>query len=174
MTRTTGGSVRKHATRDLSEARYIGADGRRHSLYRRTERDAQQALRAALSDADHGIRPADQQLTVDACLSEWLAGPVAQRCRPSTAASYQATVRRYISPAIGRTPLAKLQPEQVARMLADLGARGDLSPTTVRYLHRPTGRPGAGSKGRAGRSQRRDPGGPAAALAAEVAPLSID
>src|SRR5262249_52953523 len=39
------------------------------------------------------------------------------------------------SPAIGRVPLAKLTPEDVGRMLSGLAARGDLSPTTVRYAY---------------------------------------
>jgi len=133
--RTTGGSVRHHATRDLWEARYVGADGRRHSLYRSTEKAAQEALRHALSDADNGIRPVSQQLTVAAFLDDWLTASVRQRVRSRTADSYANTVRLYIVPALGRFPLAKLQPQHVGRMLADLSARGDLSPTTVRYVY---------------------------------------
>ena len=118
--RTTGGSVRHHATRDLWEARYVGADGRRHSLYARTRREAQERLRAALAAADSGIRPIGQRVTVAAYLADWLDTSVRQRCRPSTALSYRATVGRYIVPAIGRIPLAKLEPDHVRRMLADL------------------------------------------------------
>jgi integrase len=135
MTRTTGGSIRQLTTRQLWEARYVGADGRRHSIYARTEREAQERLRAAQAAADHGVRPIGQRLTVDAFLSDWLATSVAARCRPSTARSYGETVERYIRPAIGRVPLAKLEPEHVQRMLVDLTARGDLSPTTVRYAY---------------------------------------
>ncbi|MCA1572699.1 MAG: tyrosine-type recombinase/integrase [Chloroflexi bacterium] len=133
--RTTGGSVRHHATRNLWEARYVGADGRRHSLYAGTEREAQARLRTALLAADHGIRPIGNQLTVSAFLDDWLTTSVHQRCRTRTADSYASTVRLYIEPAIGRISLAKLQPEHVGRMLADLSARGTLSPTTVRYAY---------------------------------------
>ena len=49
--------------------------------------------------------------------------------------NYAVIVRAYLSPAIGQVPLAKLGPEHVRRMLADLTARGDLSPTTVRYCY---------------------------------------
>jgi integrase len=133
--RTTGGSVRHHATRDLWEARYVGADGRRHSVYARTEKGAQEKLRTALHNADAGIRPVGSQLTVGAFLDDWLTTSVRQRCRPRTAESYAETVRRYIAPAIGRIPVAKLEPEHVGRMLVDLSARGTLSPTTVRYAY---------------------------------------
>lgn len=135
MTRTTGGNVRHHATRDLWEARYVGADGRRHSIYAKTRRAAQERLRTALQGADHGIRPIGQQLPVAVYLDDWLATSVSQRCRPTTIYSYTDTVRRYIVPAIGRIPLAKLEPEHVGRMLADLSASGRLSPTTVRYAY---------------------------------------
>lgn len=135
MTRTTGGSVRHHAGRNLWEARYTAADGRRHSIYARTEREAQAKLRAALQAADHGIRPVGSQLTTAAFLDDWLATSVRQRCRTRTADSYASTVRLYIVPAIGRIPLSKLEPEHIGRMLADLSARGTLSPTTVRYAY---------------------------------------
>ena len=138
MTRTTstGGGVRPVKGRpDLWQARYVGADGRRHSLYGRTQREAQAKLRAALQLADNGVAPVGQQLTVGAYLEAWLAGTVAMRCRPRTAESYRETVERYIAPALGRVPLAKLEPEQVSRMLAALTARGTLSPSTVRYAY---------------------------------------
>lgn len=46
------------------------------------------------------------------------------------------TARLYLKPALGRISLTKLQPEDIGRMLRDLTARGDLSPTTVRYACR--------------------------------------
>ncbi|MDP9270650.1 MAG: site-specific integrase [Chloroflexota bacterium] len=133
--RTTGGNVRHHSTRDLWEARYTASDGRRHSVYAPTRREAQERLRTALQARDHGIRPIGQQLTVGAFLDEWLSTSVEARCRPSTARSYRETVDRYIRPAVGRLALAKLDPEHVQRMLVDLTARGDLSSTTVRYAY---------------------------------------
>jgi integrase len=131
--RTTGGSIDFYAQRSLWRARYSGADGRRHAVYAKTRREAQERLRTALSDRDHGIRPTGQQLTVNAWLDEWLETSVAVRCRPSTARSYRDVAALYIRPAIGKIALAKLQPEHVAAMLARLSDRGDLSSTTVRY-----------------------------------------
>lgn len=127
--------IRQHPVRDLWEARYVGADGRRHSLYAKTRREAQEGLRAALQAADHGIRPIGRQSTLGAFLDDWLESSVTPRCRPRTVESYRETVERYIRPALGRVPLAKLEPEHVQRMLAGLTARGTLSPTTVRYAY---------------------------------------
>jgi integrase len=45
-------------------------------------------------------------------------------------------VNAYIVPSLGRIPLAKLEPEHVAAMLAQLrGTRGALSATTIRYVY---------------------------------------
>ncbi len=135
--RANGGSIRHHGTRDLWEARYVGADGRRHSIYAKTRREAQERLRTALQAVDHGIRPIGQQLTLAAFLEDWLEHQVKPTRRPRTRESYAEIVRLYLAPAIGRVPLAKLGPEHVQAMLARLqGARRrELSATTRRYVY---------------------------------------
>ena len=110
--------VWQHATRNWWEARYVGADGRRHSLYAKTRREAQERLRVALTAADHGIRPVGR--AHGRRLPRRLARDVGcAALPPRTVESYPETVDRYICPAIGRVPLAKLEPEHVARMLAE-------------------------------------------------------
>jgi hypothetical protein len=66
--RATGGMIRQHPARGLWEARYVGADGRKHSLYAKTGASAQERLRAALTAADNGIRPIRDRGTVAAYL----------------------------------------------------------------------------------------------------------
>jgi hypothetical protein len=168
--RSTGGMVRRHPRWELWEARYTGADGRRHSIYTKTRREAQERLRRAPLDADHGIRPIGQRLTVAGYLEEWLATSVGPRCRPRTVESYTETVERYIAPAIGRLPLAKLEPEHVGRMLADLSDRGTLSASTIRYAHAVPNRAGPSVEAGQGRAQRRDARGPAVTGAPRGAP----
>jgi integrase len=129
----SGGQVRQRPN-GLWEGRYIGADRRRHSVYAKTRKEAQERLRAALTAADHGVRPSVSRVTVAAWLEEWMTTSVEPRCRPSTVVSYRSTVARYIIPAIGRVPLSKLEPTDVQRMLAGL-ARQNLSTTTVRYAY---------------------------------------
>jgi len=127
--------VRKHPVKNLWEARYVAADGRKRSIYAKTRHEAQERLRSALVAADHMIVPVAGPISVGAWLDEWLATAVRARCRETTVSNYGAVVRLYIKPAIGRVQLAKLTPEHVQRMLADLTARGNLSPTTVRYSY---------------------------------------
>jgi integrase len=126
--------IRQHPARGLWEARYVGADGRKQSLYSPTRKGAQERLRAALTAADNGIRPVRDRATVAGYLDEWVTS-VAAHVRPRTSESYAATVRLYLAPAIGSIPLAKLQPEDIGRMVARLKARGDLSDTTIRYAY---------------------------------------
>ncbi len=130
---SSGGQVRERPN-GLWEGRYW-QDGRRRSVYGRTKRDAQEKLRVALINADHGVKNVAARVTVGEWLDEWLSTAVETRCRPRTVESYRETVQRYISPAIGRKPLARLEAEDVARMLGGLSERGDLSSTTVRYAY---------------------------------------
>ncbi|TAM55773.1 MAG: site-specific integrase, partial [Chloroflexota bacterium] len=118
----------------LWEARYVGADGRRHSIYGPTSREVQANLRTALTAADHAISPPDARLTVGGWLDAWLTA-AAPHLRPATSESYRNVSRLYLRPAIGGVPLSKLTPDHVGRLLAELTARGDLSPTTVRYSY---------------------------------------
>ncbi len=129
------GSIRYREAEGRWEARYRGADGRRHSLFAKTRREAQERLRVALVATDQRVELPGRRLTVGAYLDEWLATSVQARCRPSTADNYARVVRLYILPAIGHQPMAKLTPDHVQRMLNRLTARDDLSPTTVRYAY---------------------------------------
>ena len=131
--RSAGEGLIRQRPNGLWEARYVAADGRKRSLYAKTKREATDRLREALGEAQQGIRPVSQQLTTAAYLDEWIESLAV---RPRTAESYGGIVRRYLKPAIGRVPLAKLQPEHVTRMLRDLEKREPpLSPTTVRYVY---------------------------------------
>lgn len=129
----SGGQVRQRPN-GTWEGRYW-QDGRKRSVYAKGKREAQEKLRAALLNAQHGIRPVTARTTVGQWLEEWLTTSVVARCRPRTVESYRETVERYIAPAIGRVPLAKLEARDVERMLARLTARGTLSPSTVRYSY---------------------------------------
>ena len=118
------------------EGRYRASDGRPRSVYARTRREAIERLRAALNTREQGIRPVDQRLTVGDFLDDWLEHHVRPSRRPRTAESYAGIVELYLKPALGRIPLAKLEPEHVQAMLARLqGHRGELSPSTRRYVY---------------------------------------
>ena len=132
------GSIRFRKDLGVWEARYRTSDGKRRSLYAKRRGELRRRLEEALAEARNGIKPIGRTLTVAEYLDDWVENSVKPRCKPSTYASYKETVRRYIAPAIGRRPLAKLEPEHVQSMLAQLTdretSRRPLSPATVRYV----------------------------------------
>lgn len=101
-------------------------------VYGKTKREAQERLRAAQTAADNGIRPVSQRVTVEAHLRAWVEALPEGPNRVRTIDSYRQTVERYILPSIGTIPLAKLEPEDVTRMMKTVRARG-VSVTTARY-----------------------------------------
>ena len=145
----SGGGVRQRPGGRWEGRARVG--GRDVSVYAETKEEAQAKLRAVMVAGDNGVKPVTGVTTVGEYLAEWLDASVAARCRPSTLASYRETVARYIAPrakgrdgapgeylgrpSLGRVRLARLADEDVERMLAALTARGDLSPTTVRYAY---------------------------------------
>ena len=70
--RSAGEGLIRQRTNGTWEARYAAADGARRSLYRRTKREATDALREALGQAQTGIRPVDRQLSTSDYLDAWI------------------------------------------------------------------------------------------------------
>ena len=115
------------------EARVTLDDGRRKSLYGRTRAEVAQKLAATIRDRDRGALIArDERQTVATYLASWLI-VVKPTIGDSTWENYELNVRRYIVPAFGRTRLAKLTPQQVQALMAEMLTAG-LAPRTVRTM----------------------------------------
>ena len=108
----SGGQVRQRPDGKW-EGRYY-AGGHRRSVYGDTRRAVQEKLRTALGAASRGERLPDQRRTTAAWLETWLETSVRPRLRSRTVESYESTVRRYIAPSVGRIPVARLSPDDVA------------------------------------------------------------
>ena len=70
--------------------------------------------------------------TVSDFLDYWLDNTAVRRVSPYTLADYRALARRYLKPELGHIALAKLEPDDVQRLVTALEAKG-LAPRTVRY-----------------------------------------
>lgn len=103
---------------------------RRESGFR-TKREAQERLTAALREVDTGTSLDPTTQTVAEYLRHWLATIVAPQKRPLTVDRYRTAIERYIAPAIGSVPLAKLAPTHVSALHADLARRGYTRATIV-------------------------------------------
>src|SRR5262249_8766232 len=126
--------IRKRENEDRWEARYMGADGKRKSLYGETRQEVAAKLATAIRDRDKGLPAgADGRQTVAQYLGEWLAA-VRHTLGPKTWRRYSEYVHVHITPSLGRMPLVKLTAQQVQRLYAARLEAG-LSPTTVHHLH---------------------------------------
>ena len=99
----------------------------RRKVRARTEYEARANLERLLRAFRSGGSPATE--TLDNYLRRWLEehGP---SVRPSTKRSYAGHIERHISPLLGGIIVARLQPSDVRRLIADRLAAG-LSPSTV-------------------------------------------
>ncbi|MEP6760428.1 MAG: hypothetical protein ABJA93_03585 [Sporichthyaceae bacterium] len=112
-----------------------GQRDRRH-VSGKTRTEVTSKVRLLERRRDDGMgQSAGRGPTVAQWLDHWLDNIAARKVRARTLESYRSTVRLHLSPGIGAQPLAKLQPEQVEALYAQLLARG-LSPATVLRAHR--------------------------------------
>jgi integrase len=135
MSRRGNGEGSVYRRRD---GRWAGAvslpNGKRATVYGATREEAATKLTAALRGRDQGLPVVDGQQTVGAYLNSWLVS-VRPSLRPRTHQRYESLIRLQVKPAIGKVRLAKLTPQHLSRLYADLIA-GGLSPTTTLQVHR--------------------------------------
>lgn len=107
--------------------------GQRKTVYGKTRAEVQRKIRAITADAEQGIMPAPERLTVAIYLERWLADDVS-RLDQYTVKNYGINVRLHIVPKLGQIKLALLQPAHVQGLYAAMQASG-LAPKTIRNAH---------------------------------------
>ncbi len=128
-----------------------GTDGRWHGYVsmgtktggKRDRRHVSASTRAAVvakvrelqQRRDAGVTATSGTMTVAAWLDHWLDNIAVNRLRARTLESYRQLVRLHITPAIGHHRLARLQPEHVEAMHAQMRGKG-LASATVLRAHR--------------------------------------
>jgi integrase len=115
---------------DKHSGRWVGRlprdeHGRRAKVTGKTAKEVQAKLRARLRDREDGLPEPDLGMTVRAFLEAWVRDslPLSKRAA-RTVESYEATVRLYLVPGLGRIPLGRLTPAQVQRFLREELAAG--------------------------------------------------
>ncbi len=109
-------------------------DGRRKYVYGRTQAEVTGKLRKAQQALAQGLQLADERITVGGFLERWLDESARPVLRPKTYELYEAIVGGHLTPALGRTRLAKLTPDAVQSYMNQKIESG-LSPYTVRNHH---------------------------------------
>jgi len=106
--------------------------------FRGGKREAEEALARFVTEVAGGSQAA-QDTTVGDLIRDWLA--LANReLSPTTARGYEWIVKTYITPTLGKVPLARLRTAQLDRFYAQLREKGGqdgkpLSAATVRQVH---------------------------------------
>lgn len=109
-------------------------DGRRVGVVAKTHKEAQEQLRKLLSDADKGLMPPAERLTLAAHIERWLDDVVKPSVRARTTKGYRDIARLHIVPTLGRMKLAQIQPNHVQQLYSQLTA-ASLSAKSVRNVH---------------------------------------
>ena len=97
--------------------------GKRKYLSGRTRADVARKLASALRDVQHGLPLPGERLTLQAYLADWLENTIKPGRRDGTYLLYASAVRLHIGPAIGKVPLAKVGPQHVQKLQAELLAK---------------------------------------------------
>lgn len=111
----------------------VQVNGTRHSVTGKTKADVQKRVRDLLHDAERGVAPATEKLTIAEYMHRWLDG-VRPNLRETTHTSYGMLNRLYIVPAFGAVKLATLRPDHIRAMYAAMRERG-LSEHTQQRAH---------------------------------------
>ena len=108
--------------------------GRRAGGYAKTRKEAQTKLRGLHGDADRGLMPPVERVTLSQHLGRWLEDEVKHTRKPRTYDSYSDAARLYLIPTLGAVKLMQLQPGHLQQLYGALTDRG-LSASTVRIAH---------------------------------------
>lgn len=109
-------------------------DGRRKSFSAKTQAEVREKLESAKRELATGLPVTSERQTVAQYLASWLETMRPPRLVPETWSRYEDCIRLHITPALGKTRLTALTPQQVQAFYARLRTQG-LSSTTVLHNH---------------------------------------
>lgn len=101
---------------------WVGGKRVRKSVTAATLRELRPKLKALRDSIESGVVPDD--VTVGQWLDRWMKDIAAERVRARTHMEYQAYIRRYIAPTVGRVRLDRLKPEHVRALLKGMEEDG--------------------------------------------------
>lgn len=134
MTKNANGEGSVYRRKD---GRYVAAltlpDGTRRYWYGHTREEAHQQLTEALGKLHRNLPLPANQLALGPFLTSWLENVVKPKVRPRTYDRYESILRVHLIPALGKTRLTKLTPQQVQGLVTKLLNDG-LAPRTVAQI----------------------------------------
>ena len=125
------GTIRKRADGSW-EARYM-VDGKRHSVYGRSQAEVRKKLTEVSVTIDHGDYREDSGLTLGQWLTMWHRDYLGN-VKLGTADTYEMQIRVHIVPALGDVKLSALRTPMIQRLYNKKREEG-LSPKSIKNIH---------------------------------------
>ena len=101
------------------EAQYCTPDGKRRSVYGKTQREVRQKLTQVQSDIDINLFVAPNRLTVGEWLDRWISD-YCNSTKESTRDSYRGHIENHLKPALGKVKLTTLTPDMCQNFVNSL------------------------------------------------------
>lgn len=121
------------------EGQYVSPiDGKRKSVYGKTQREVRQKLTQVQSDIDANVFVAPDRMTVGEWLDRWI-GDYCNGVKESTRDSYRGHIENHLKPALGNVKLTSLTPDMCqsfVNSLKDKPGKGDkpMSAKTIKNI----------------------------------------
>lgn len=107
----------------------------RKSVYGKTQKEVRLALSKIVSEMDSGTYAEPSKMKISQWLDEWLAS-YTMNIKPATRSAYEEHIRVHIKPGLGDIPLKQLSTRDIQQLYTNLLKERELSPKTVRNIHR--------------------------------------
>ena len=125
------GTIRKRSD-NCWEARY-SVDGKRHSLFAKSQKEARKMLTEVMSTIDNGEYLEETEMSVAQWMQTWTRDFLGS-VKIGTKEGYEAVVKNHIIPCLGSIRMKDLQLLTVQRFVNRLSEKG-MNPKTVKNVH---------------------------------------
>jgi integrase len=110
-------------------------NGKRKSVYCKTQQEAIKAVRKANQDKDQGLLLPGEDQTLGTFLTTWLQDTVKNKVRPRTYERYRELIELHVVPMLGKIQLQKVSPQHLQKLYNQKLEEG-YAPQTVKHIHR--------------------------------------
>ena len=116
-------------------ASIILENGKRKSVYCKTQQEAIKLARKANNDKDQGMLISTEDQTLSTFLTTWLQDTAQPRLRDRTYLRYRELIELHVLPMLGKVKLQKLSPQHLQRLYNQKREEG-YAPQTIKHIHR--------------------------------------
>ena len=110
-------------------------NGKRKSMYCKTQQEAIKVARKVNNDKDQGMLISTEDQTLSTFLTTWLQDTAQPRLRDRTYLRYRELIELHVLPMLGKVKLQKLSPQHLQKLYNKKREEG-YAPQTIKHIHR--------------------------------------